>query len=325
MAKNKIADYSQTASDNTDIGGNSLLGSSSPRNLLLGLRELMKQLADWNAGTSPVDDTASSCDPDDDTKIFRFDAGNIAAGTSRVIDAEAVYDLSVEAEDIIALLSQRKAPILTYYTTAGAHTHTFNANTADFQVFGIGGGGGGGGAKGSGGSTQGSASGGNSGSYGWTRKLAKGELTTATIAIGSGGEGGTGIAPSNGSDGGNTTWSDGTNSYTWPGGKGGIAVTAGGQGVTGSPTTNAAFTGTIDGTYRQGSAGLISTGYATAVKGGDTPYGAGIYGSSQFNAGSSGQDGTGHGSGGGGGAVSGVSGTGTGGDGRLGLMIVVEW
>ncbi|MDI6836778.1 MAG: hypothetical protein QMD99_13850, partial [Rhizobiaceae bacterium] len=83
MAKSNIRDYSTSAASNTDIGGIGTLGSNAVGNFDNAFRELMAQLANWNAGTSPIMDTATFCDPADATKMLRFDAGNITTATTR--------------------------------------------------------------------------------------------------------------------------------------------------------------------------------------------------------------------------------------------------
>ncbi|MFT2211513.1 tail fiber domain-containing protein [Rhizobium giardinii] len=84
MAKDKIADYDASAAGNTDIGGIGIQGSNLPSNFDNAFREIMSQLKEADAGTSPLTDTWSFCDPADRTKIFRFDAGSITTGTTRV-------------------------------------------------------------------------------------------------------------------------------------------------------------------------------------------------------------------------------------------------
>lgn len=84
MAKNAIREYSTTPGSNTDIGGIGIEGTSPVSNFDGSQRELMAQLAKMNAGTSPIDDTFSLCDPADATKKVRIDAGNVAAGQTRV-------------------------------------------------------------------------------------------------------------------------------------------------------------------------------------------------------------------------------------------------
>lgn len=85
MAKDSITDYSATAADNEDIGGIAILGTSPRSNFDNAFRELMSQLADAYAGTAPVFDTFTFSDPADLTKRYRFDAGSVSAGQTRVI------------------------------------------------------------------------------------------------------------------------------------------------------------------------------------------------------------------------------------------------
>ena len=95
MSKDKITDYSATASSNTDVGGvnlqeNSMLASDVNN----ALREILSHLAEMNAGTHPLADTLTLADPSDLTKKFRFDGGGISAGQTRVItipDADASF------------------------------------------------------------------------------------------------------------------------------------------------------------------------------------------------------------------------------------------
>lgn len=85
MSKDKISDYSTTASDNTDIAGIGIQGTNAVSNFDGAFRTIMKQLADMNAGTSPIFDTFTVCDPVDTTKKVRIDAGTVATGTTRVL------------------------------------------------------------------------------------------------------------------------------------------------------------------------------------------------------------------------------------------------
>lgn len=84
MSKDAITDFSSTASSNEDIGGIAILGTSPRSNFDNALRELMSQLAEAYAGTAPVFDTFTFGDPGDLTKRYRFDAGSVTAGQTRV-------------------------------------------------------------------------------------------------------------------------------------------------------------------------------------------------------------------------------------------------
>lgn len=87
MAKNTIRTYSTTAASNTDVGGVDIQGTAPASNMDDGLREIMSHLAETNAGTAPLDDTFSVCDPADATKKVRLDAGGVTAGQTRVLTA----------------------------------------------------------------------------------------------------------------------------------------------------------------------------------------------------------------------------------------------
>ena len=106
MSKDKITDYSATASSNTDVGGvnlqeNSMLASDVNN----ALREILSHLAEMNAGTYPLADTLTLADPSDLTKKFRFDGGGITAGQTRVItipDADASFLSTASAQEFTA-------------------------------------------------------------------------------------------------------------------------------------------------------------------------------------------------------------------------------
>jgi hypothetical protein len=125
MGKTRLNDFSTNADDNTDVDNVGISGSSLPSNLDNGVRSLMKLIKAWIAGT-PVYDTANFCDPDDTTKIFRSDAGNIPAGTTRVIDAEAVFDLSQVSDSLVGLLSDGNRSFITGYTLSNNATDATN-------------------------------------------------------------------------------------------------------------------------------------------------------------------------------------------------------
>jgi hypothetical protein len=87
MAKSSIRTYSTTAASNTDVGGVDIQGTAPASNMNDAVQEVMSHLAETNAGTSPVDDTWSFCDPADATKKVRLDAGGVTAGQTRVLAA----------------------------------------------------------------------------------------------------------------------------------------------------------------------------------------------------------------------------------------------
>ena len=314
MSKDKITDYSTTSASNTDLGGISLLGTASPRVIKSYMPELMAQLADMNAGT-PLDDTFTRQDPDDNTKQFREDAVNIPTGTTRVIDAEYVYQI----------VERGGTPrLITAYVASG--THTFNTATKYFQIVAVGGGGGSGGVDGTGAGNAGGSAGGNSGFYGRTTYLAKGALTTGTVVIGAAGAAGAGTAGAGG-DGGDTTWADATNgTLTWKGGKGSAGRTATSNYAYGIPATPSASSASLIGTGPLGTAAATNNLTIAGGAGGSNPWGTGGCPSGvAFNGNVDGVSGTGYGAGASGAASHAVSGNGLGAAGTAGRLEVWEW
>ena len=103
MGNTKISEYSTTASSNTDINSVDLgEGTMQPSDVNNAIRELLKQLADMNAGTSSIQDTFTLADPSDDSKKVRIDAGGVTASNTRVLtspDADTtIAGLSVAQE-----------------------------------------------------------------------------------------------------------------------------------------------------------------------------------------------------------------------------------
>lgn len=95
MAKDNITDWDTAPDNNEDVGGIDIRGTAKVSNFDNGLREVMAQIADVNAGNAPVADTWSFADPADLTKIVRLDAGNVTAGASRVLTmADSNLDLA---------------------------------------------------------------------------------------------------------------------------------------------------------------------------------------------------------------------------------------
>jgi hypothetical protein len=93
MAKTRLNDFSTTAASNTDINSVAMTGASPISNVDGAIQNFAKMLADWIAGTYPINDTAAFNDPDDATKQARFDVVNVPSGTTRALDAESLYEL----------------------------------------------------------------------------------------------------------------------------------------------------------------------------------------------------------------------------------------
>ncbi|WP_158664952.1 hypothetical protein [Ensifer adhaerens] len=99
MAKNNVRDWSSTAASNTDVGGIGIEGTNAVSNFDNGLRTVMAQVAAVDEGTEPVNDTWTFADPADPTKRVRLDAGNVAAGQTRVL---AMPDANVTISSFMA-------------------------------------------------------------------------------------------------------------------------------------------------------------------------------------------------------------------------------
>jgi hypothetical protein len=317
MAKNELTDYSTTASNNTDIGGVGITDADSADKIRDAEQQLAAAIARYLAGTAPISDTAKVRNVTDTTKTYDISAANVPTGTNRSLDAEALF--------------RNGAWLETTYTASG--THTFQAKSRYFQIWAVGGGGGGGGADGQGAGLKGCGSGGSSGFFGNTAVLAKGAIATGTIVIGTGGAGGSGTYASgnDGHDGVATTWSDGTNSFTWgvgKGGKGALADTsfAGLADPPGRPTFSG---GTLYGSADFDTLGYMKsqTSYSSAPPsatggiGGSSPWGRGGVGGTLADGG----DALGYGAGGGGAGVHEVTTNYSGGAGTPGILIVREW
>ncbi len=220
------------------------------------------------------------------------------------------------------------------YKTSGT-TFTTGANTRKILVTAIGAGGGGGGVKNA---AVSSGAGGGGGAGGKCVKVYTVSPSTGyTCAIGTGGAGGVGATPTDGSTGGNTTFTDGSTLITAKGGFGGKSMTAVATsadaallcmlGGAGQLSTN----GDFNGTGESGDTGIVvpwtgSIVFAIGAKGGNTEYGSGGNSVVPANTNSTaGVDGTGYGSGGGGAAISYGGSDVDGGDGMNGVLIVDEY
>lgn len=136
MAKDKLTDYDTTASGNTDVGGINIQGTAMISTVDNALREFMSHLAETNAGTYPVDDTWTFCDPADKTKKFRFDGVGITAGQTRVLtvpDASGTLSLNDFAQTVSAVKTFSAIPVLSggAITFPGTQVPSAGANTLD--------------------------------------------------------------------------------------------------------------------------------------------------------------------------------------------------
>lgn len=313
MAKTEVTEFSTTNASNTDIAGYPTDGSQPPKNIKYWTPAVMGAIARMLSGAVAIKDTLTLKSASDSTKTFKFTGSNLTASTSTALDVSVLYRYGAFYE--------------TRYTGSG--THTFRLASKYFMIEAVGGGGGGGGADGQGSGRLAAASGGGSGFAGFTALLTKGSLTTATVTVGAAGTAGA-AAGGNGGNGGDTEWSDGTNAFTWGGGKGGIGAVAdtNSAGVAAAPG-RATWSGSIQGSGDFRTAGFVTSppsgssapGVAYGGAGGQSPYGSGGAGGSS----SVGSAADLYGGGGGGAAVSETSTNYAGGAGYAGILIVREW
>lgn len=303
----KIRDLPTSAASVTDLDGIGIQGSDSAQNISPAFKGTGAMLGRMNSGADALDDTVTLCDPDDNTKLGRFDLGSVPTGTTMVWN-----------------FARKGLPIETRYSAGG--THTFNVNSTYFQIEAVGGGGGGGACDGQGGVTYGSGAGGGSGFYGSTLILARpGTLLTGTVVIGAAGTAGA-VPSGNGGNGGDTTWSDGTNSFTWGGGKLGEGMVAANTPYN-KRSGVATKTGSIIGYANRGEAVVNnspSPDWLTS-DGGSCPFGDGGKQQSGGSGAVAGVAGSGFGAGGSGGATSATTSNAAGGAGSGGYLIVREW
>lgn len=313
MAKDKITDFDATESNNTDIGGVGISGSNNATNTDDAFRQLMRVLKNHDDGTNPVSDTWTFGDPADLTKRFRFDAGNVTAGQTRVFTAP-------DEDGDLALLSNlfgiKQIDVLT-----GSGTFTTPNNVSKLIVFAVGGGGGGAGAPNTSSIARVSGSGGGGG-------FAIHEIATpdADYAYACGAAGTGSGSGSNGGDGGDTTF--GT-IITAEGGTGGTLTTSSvaSMFVPSSEGGSVSTGGNILAKKGEASDGStkISATVRQAGKGGGSPFGSGgIPNPANSSASSSaGKAASGYGAGGGGGVSSTTTAV-AGGAGTAGLIIVAS-
>ena len=223
---------------------------------------------------------------DDAVGVAELSATGTASGTTALFGDNAWKAVS----DVSGLASVQT------FTTLGSQP--WNRPTGITKVIIEVQGGGGGGARATGGASNVGGGGG-----GYARKfLDVSSIASATLIVGAGGTGAT--STGNGTDGGDSSWSDGTNTISGSGGSGGPNTSYGNGG---------GGTGTNGDLNIKGQTGMSST-YSS---GGSSQFGNG--GWNTWTGQYTGGDATGYGGGGGGGTNT------PGGDGTQGVIIVTEY
>jgi hypothetical protein len=206
------------------------------------------------------------------------------------------------------------------YLTATSGTYAATAGTNSIVLIMVAPGGGGGGTPATGAGQSSAGGGGASG--GWIQKRQTTGFNGATYAIPAGGAGG--VAPANGTAGGNTTWSNG--SLTVAGGGGGVSGVAQTLGIIayGSPGALSA-SGDLNIPGVPGELGFVlnGAGVVAAGNGASGTWGKGGLGGVGGTA--TGGAGTGYGAGGSGASAGASTAAQTGGAGAPGIIIVYEY
>lgn len=357
MSKDSILDYSTTASENQDISSISTLGTAKPNVIDDIVRAQMSHIAKGLVTRRVAKDTAYTAVKADHNQMIDFtetatlttsSAATLTAGWmcfvyasggavtinpngAETVNGEESIQISEGTLGILRVYDGNflfssfgggaGLPTITVYDTVGTYTHTFATGTTKFQVEGCGGGGAGGASNTT--SSFTATNYGHGGHSGWfyeTDILDRDAIATASITVGAGGTG----TPSSQVNGGDSSYDDGTNTFSWPGG-----FTP--QSLTGIDAAVRIFryaqttapVGVGNARYGAGGFGGQSITLSGSGEGGSTPYGQGGPATTTSNV--AGSAGTGHGSGGSGSQKSSGSTGYNGGAGRLGIVIIREW
>jgi hypothetical protein len=235
----------------TDPGGTESLRAGSAR---LNAPVLLGSVPQFTMAADPTAALQVATKQYADTKLARNTAETITArhtfnpsttGAPFLVGTNASGQLvtGLNADMVDGLhaseIGGAQPPTISIFTSPGTYTWTKPANCKKIWIRCWGGGGGGGGAR-QGGASDGYGGGGGGGGYA-ERLLDVTSISSATVAVGSGGSGGSGT-PTNGSSGGNSSFSVGSTTYVQAnGGSGGGAGNngVGGGGAGGSATSGA--------------------------------------------------------------------------------------
>lgn len=360
MTKADILDYSTIPAENQDINNISTLGTAKPNVIDDIVRAQMSHIAKGAVTRRSAKDTAYTVTKADYNQLIAFtavatcttqSAATLTSGWECYIYAEggAVTinpngSETVNGEEFIivsdgtlgvlrvydgnflfsAFGAGTGQPKVTIYDTDGNHTHTFDARSTHFSIEGCGAGAAGAASNTGSFTTTNYASGGHSGWWYTTDPIARNAIASASLTVGAGGT----STPGSPVNGGDTSYDDGTNTFTWPGGKTPISLT--GTDATARIFQYEQSAAPSDPRARFGQAGFGTqnitfggTGGVLGGKGGDTPYGEGGQPVSSIN--SNGNPGSGNGSGGSGSVKSSGTPGFNGGAGRPGIIIIREW
>ncbi len=334
MAKTKLIEYDTNAGNNTDIDSIALgEGIMAPSDVNNAIRELMAHLKDFADGTHAVNAIGVDNLNFDGNTISSTDTnGNIVldpngTGIVSVVSGLTPTGALTPTGGITNLIRTQ------VFTASGTYTPATNATKAIVHV--VGAGGGGGGTAGTASGEAAAAGGGAGGSVIISDVIdVSGGSYTSTITIGAAGVGADNTA---GTDGGDTSYADGTITLTASGGSGGSKQLASNifnnaSPGTGSANTVSGHTPILDTRGNHGGTGLtfadadISNMIISGFGGSSHPYGQGGSERQRTSTGASnGASATGYGGGGGGSLSHSNNVDKAGGDGTAGVVIVFEY
>jgi len=335
MAKTKLIEYDTNSGNNTDIDSIALgEGIMAPSDVNNAIRELMAHLKDFADGTHAVNAIGVDNLNFDGNTISSTDTnGNIVldpngTGIVSVVSGLTPTGALTPTGGITNLIRTQ------VFTASGTYTPATNATKAIVHV--VGAGGGGGGTEGTVSGEAAAAGGGGAGGVIVSDVIdVSGGSYTSTITVGAAG---VGANNTDGTDGGNTSYADGTITLTAGGGSGGSKqnstnIHSNSSGGTGGGVAAATGHTPILGTRGiNGGTGLtfadadISNMVISGDGGSIHPYGGGGASRKKTTSGTSnGANGQGFGGGGSGSISHSNNNDKAGGDGTAGVVIVFEY
>jgi len=123
MAKNKISEYSATASNNTDIGGINIAEGCAPSGINNAIRELMAQLKDQQTGTDADSFVVGGAFTCTGAAVF---SSTVALGASATATTQSVGDNSTKVATtayVAAAAASLAYPVGSIYINASVSTN----------------------------------------------------------------------------------------------------------------------------------------------------------------------------------------------------------
>jgi hypothetical protein len=122
MAKNKISEYSSTASNNTDIGNINIAEGCAPSGINNAIRELMAQLKDMQSGTDGDGFTVGGAFTCSGAAVF---SSTVALGASATATTQSAGDNStkVATTAYVAAAASLAYPVGSIYINASVSTN----------------------------------------------------------------------------------------------------------------------------------------------------------------------------------------------------------